>query len=315
VHHCSRVKLSGLSQEFDPSEILKLARSDVPILISGETGTGKDRTARWIHEKSRRAPQPFVILDCASLAPQLAESELFGHERGAFTGANAAFLGAFERGHLGSVFLDEIGELPLGLQPRLLRVLETQQVQRLGATQRRFVDIRIICATNRNLLREVEQGNFRQDLYFRLAVGDLHLRPLRERTDELPELAAKILEELGHSNWSIDPDCWPMLRSNLWPGNLRELRNVLACAVTLTDGTCIRSKDLIGAGFGSTGEPPALQLAGLDLGTLERATIEKTLELMQGNRARAAESLGIALSTLYEKMRRYGIVPARARRD
>jgi len=215
--------------------VSKVAPTEVTVLLSGESGTGKELAARAIHEHSRRAKGPMVVVDCAALPPTLIESELYGHERGAFTGADRARVGAFEAAAGGTLFLDEIGELPLDLQTRLLGVIERRQVQPLGSTRTREIDVRIIAATNRDLRREVNRETFRADLYFRLAVVNIHLPPLRERPEDIPLYVESFLADQASAGlaFSIDPSTVDKLAQRPWPGNVRELRNVLECAAAL----------------------------------------------------------------------------------
>src|SRR5882724_227397 len=285
-----------------------LARAEVTVTLIGETGTGKDVLARTIHQLSPRRTGPFVVFDCGAVATNLAESELLGHERGAFTGAIGAHAGAFERAHGGTLFLDEIGELPLDLQTRLLRLLGNSSVRRVGGTQDRPFDVRIVAATNRDLHAEVAAGRLRQDLYFRLAAAVVQVPPLRERPEEIPVLAACLLEDLGHGEVRLTPDALRSLASRHWPGNVRELKNALACAVAFLDGSVLEARHLAAP---STCEQPIVEhvdhlpLGGIRLECIERAAIEQTLRQTGGNKARAAELLGIAPSTLYEKLKRY----------
>src|SRR5215510_12203775 len=214
----------------------KLARTDTTVLITGETGAGKELVAEALHDHSPREKGPFVVLDCGSIPPNLIESELFGHERGAFTGAAASYAGAFERAHGGTVFLDEIGELPLGMQPKLLRVLERKEVRRVGAAKAIEVDIRVVAATNRDLGVEVNRGRFREDLYYRLAVARVHVPPLRERKDDLPLLIEHILATTPNGETaSIAQETIDLMMKHDWPGNVRELRNVIERAVLLSE--------------------------------------------------------------------------------
>jgi transcriptional regulator with GAF, ATPase, and Fis domain len=212
------------------AQLERAAQSDATVLLQGETGTGKDLAAESIHQASARREAPFIVVDCAALPPSLLEDELFGHERGAFTGADSVRVGAFEAAAGGTVFLDEIGELALDLQPKLLRVLERREVQRLGATRRLPVDVRILCATNRNLKAEVNARRFRSDLYFRVAVLVVTLPPLRERTSDVPLLVDGILGDLGARDLPAaaglrSGELLPELMRHGWPGNVRELRN------------------------------------------------------------------------------------------
>jgi DNA-binding NtrC family response regulator len=288
--------------------ITRLAATDVTVTLVGETGTGKDVLAAGIHEMSARSGGPFVVFDCGSVARNLAESELFGHERGAFTGAQGVHLGAFERANGGTVFLDEIGELPLELQPRLLRVLESRTVRRVGGGQDRRVDVRIIAATNRNLETEVAAGRFRQDLYYRLAGAVVSVPSLRERREDVPQLACALLADLGHQDISLSSAALEALSRHPWPGNVRELKNTLACAVAFLDGHVVEPRHLRlpeaqSAEFGLE----RLSLAGLPLQEIEREAIRQTLVQNAGNKSQSARALGIAISTLYDKLKRHGL--------
>jgi DNA-binding NtrC family response regulator len=209
--------------------------TDATVLLTGESGTGKEVAARAVHEHSRRAEGPFVVVDCAALPPTLIESELYGHERGAFTGADRARVGAFEAAAGGTLFLDEIGELPLELQTRLLGVIERRQVQPLGSAKVRKVDVRLVAATNRDLRREVNRETFRADLYFRLAVVCIHMPPLRERPEDIPLYVDSFLADQSAAGYAftIDPGTVQQLARRPWPGNVRELRNVLERAAAL----------------------------------------------------------------------------------
>jgi DNA-binding NtrC family response regulator len=283
-----------------------LSRSDVSITLIGETGTGKDVLARIIHQQSPRARGPFVVFDCGAVAPNLAESELLGHERGAFTGALATHAGACERAHGGTLFLDEIGELPLELQTRLLRVLGNRSVRRVGGTQDRPIDVRVIAATNRDLQTEVSAGRFRQDLYFRLAAAVVQVPSLRERREDIPMLVQRLLEDLGHPEVEVTPAALDVLRNRAWPGNVRELKNTLACAVAFLDTPVLEPRHLA---LPAASEPRTaieqLPLGGVRLECIERVAIQQTLRQTRGNKARAAQLLGIAPSTLYEKLKKY----------
>lgn len=209
------------------------AASKSTVLLEGETGSGKSQLAKWVHDKSPRAQRAFVTFDCGAVNPNLIESELFGHKRGAFTGADADRPGAFVEADGGTLFIDEIGELPLQLQPRLLRVVESSQIKRLGADNPRTVDVRLIAATHRDLKAEVKAGRFREDLYFRLAVIPVTVPPLRERRAEIPQLVRDMLKAHGEANFDVPDETMKQLQAFAWPGNLRELRNVVERAVTL----------------------------------------------------------------------------------
>ncbi len=214
----------------------KLAKTDTTVLVTGDTGVGKELVAEALHDSSPRKDGPFVVLDCGSIPPNLIESELFGHERGAFTGATSSYAGAFERAHGGTVFLDEIGELPLAMQPKLLRVLERKEVRRVGGSKTIEVDVRIVAATNRDLGVEVNRGRFREDLYYRLAVARVHVPPLRERKDDLPLLIEHILATTpGGETAQIAQETIDLMMKHDWPGNVRELRNVIERAVLLAE--------------------------------------------------------------------------------
>ncbi len=290
-----------------------LSKTDMTVTLIGETGTGKDVLAHTLHEESLRAQGPFVVFDCGAVAPNLAESELLGHERGSFTGAFTGHAGAFERAHGGTLFLDEVGELPIDLQPRLLRVLETRRVRRVGGAVDRPVDVRIVAATNCDLLAGVQAGKFRQDLYFRLAGAIVALPPLRERLEDLPLLVPRLLEDLGAGGLFVSEETYVVLRAHTWPGNVRELKNTLGCALAFVQGSVLEPSHLR---LHSQSEAPPrdldvdlghLALAGLSLQRIERAAIKQTLTQTNGNRVLAARSLGIAVSTLYEKLKKYNL--------
>jgi transcriptional regulator with PAS, ATPase and Fis domain len=288
----------------------RFSRTDVTVTFVGETGAGKDILARAVHQESSRANGPLAVFDCGSVAANLAESELLGHERGAFTGAVSAHAGAFERAHSGTLFLDEIAELPLELQPRLLRALESRTIRRVGGKHDKPVDVRVVAATNRDLRADVAAGRFREDLFFRLAVAVVKVPPLRERLDDLPELVSTLLSDLGRPEVRGSDAALEALRGHAWPGNVRELKNVLSCAVTFIEP---------GAGWlepghlrlvSSSGDPAwidGLPLAGQRLEVIERAAIRQTLAQSGGNKVSAAKTLGIAVSTLYEKLKKYGV--------
>jgi DNA-binding NtrC family response regulator len=294
---------------FDTLE--RFARTDVTVTLVGETGAGKDRVAHALHERSGRAGGPMVVFDCGAVAANLAESELLGHERGAFTGAVSAHPGAFERAHGGTLFLDEVAELPLDLQPRLLRALESRKVRRVGGKIDRRVDVRVIAATHRDLRAEVAAGRFREDLFFRLAVAVVEVPPLRKRLDELPDLVRSLLADLGCPDLHVSSAGVAALRAHAWPGNVRELKNTLSCAVALVDpGVTVlepRHLRLLPGMNGATEDTQpidTLPLAGHSLECIERAAIRQTMRQAAGNKACAARTLGIAVSTLYEKLKK-----------
>jgi transcriptional regulator with GAF, ATPase, and Fis domain len=227
----------------------KVSPSDLTVLIEGETGTGKERVARSIHQASRRGQGPYVVLDCSAIPKDLMESVVFGHEKGAFTGAVTTRKGAFEQAHGGTIFLDEVGELDLMLQPKLLRVLESREIKRVGGDRTINVDVRVIAATNRDLRAMVSEGAFREDLYFRMSVIQVELPPLRERLEDIELLAEEMLEELDPLSrfdepLALAPDVYDVLMRHNWPGNVRELRNVLERAASLADAPLLQRDDL-----------------------------------------------------------------------
>jgi len=282
----------------------RLAPTDLTLTLIGETGTGKDVFAHRIHERSRRAAGPFVVFDCGAVPPNLIESELFGHERGSFTGAHAEHAGAFERAEGGTLFLDEIGELPQDLQPRLLRALDNRSVRRVGGTRDRRIDVRIVAATNRDLAALAAAKAFRHDLYFRLATAIVRLPPLRDRLEDLPALVSHLLHDLGQERVVVSDATLEVLRDHLWPGNIRELKNVLSYALAFADSELIEPFHLrLDASTTAANALDTVPLAGHSLRNLEMTAIRQTLLQTRGNKERAARVLGIALSTLYDKLR------------
>ncbi len=302
----------------------RLAVGDVSILLLGETGVGKDVLARAIHEASPRASGPLVRLNCAALAEQLLESELFGHEKGAFTGAVATKPGLLESAHGGTVFLDEVGELPLTTQAKLLRVLEAGEVLRVGALKPRPIDVRFVAATNRNLSHEVSRGSFRKDLYFRLNGVSLVIPPLRQRLGELPALVGSMLgnaaRRLARPAPRVDPAAMAALHRHSWPGNLRELRNVVERSLLLCQGGVITADLLhleegMAGGPGAVAEVPAVAApapaaaapggrGGVrdEMLALERDRMIEALERCAGNQTQAAEALGMSRRTFVKKL-------------
>jgi two-component system, NtrC family, response regulator AtoC len=283
--------------------LARVAKTGATVLLQGESGTGKEVAARLLHESSPRAKKPFVAINCAVLTEQLLESELFGHEKGAFTGAHAQRRGRIELADGGTFFLDEIGELAPSLQAKLLRVLEERRFERLGGSTPVTVDVRWVAATNRDLRAMAHEGTFREDLYHRLAVFPIRLPPLRERREDIVPLADSILARLSRSR-RLDEAAKARLRSEDWPGNVRELRNVLERATILADGAVIGPEHLWIEGSHAA---PAGAAATGSLADLERQTIERTLAAVGGNRRLAAAKLGIGLRTLYEKLKRYEV--------
>ena len=295
------------------------AQTDADILVEAESGTGKELLARYIHQASRRREKPFIAVNCAAVPEALLESELFGHVRGAFTGATVAKPGKFELANHGTLLLDEIGEMPLELQPKLLRVLQEREVERVGDTRTVPVNIRIIATTNVSLQTMVEQGRFRADLYYRLNVIPLSLPPLRDRLDDIPVLseyfAAKFAKQSGRPTPYLHPDFLNGLKRHAWPGNARELSNFMRRVVMMSNTATIGSEHLL-AEFS---RPPVAKTFsghnGLQPGTpireLERQLLETTLQLTGGNRTHAAEMLGISLRTIRNKIREFGLPPRR----
>jgi len=293
------------------SQLERIAASDATVLIEGETGTGKEGVAQAIHDASARAERAFVVVDCGAIPANLLESELFGHEAGAFTGATDRVVGAFEHASGGTLFLDEIGELPLELQPKLLRALETREVRRVGGRSTIKCDLRIVAATNRDLRSEVNRGTFRPDLYFRLAVVRLELPPLRERPDDVPPLVEHLLGEIGASAEARADLTAPAFLAELaaapWPGNVRELRNHLEQCVVFAER---RSPGLPTAPHPSTTVDASLpyEVARRQaIDAFERAYVTSLLERAEGNVARAARDAGVNRAYLHRLLRRHGL--------
>ena len=294
--------------------ISRLKDTRTPVLISGESGTGKELVARAIHFRGTFANRPFVAVDCGSLVPTLIESELFGYEKGAFTGALRSKTGLFQSANGGTIFLDEIGELPLELQAKLLRVLQEKEVRPVGSNQKVKVDVRVVVATNRDLEAEYRNGTFRKDLYFRLNVVTVHLPALRERRSDIPMLAHWFLDRHApDSSMQVTHAAMKCLLQYDWPGNVRELENCIERAVALGDGKTIDLSDL--PPTIASASPSAELTDGVitnpvsstDLEDIERATIERVFEQVKGDKALAGKMLGISRATLYRKLKRYNI--------
>jgi len=290
-------------------EVERVAPTDSTVLIQGETGTGKELIARAIHNISSRCGRPFVKLNCAAIPFDLLESELFGHERGAFTGAIAQKIGRFEAADKGTLFLDEVGDIPIALQPKLLRVLQEQEFERLGSARTHQVDVRLLAATHRNLAEMVKRGEFRSDLYYRMNVFPITLPPLRARSEDIPDLVQHFVEiysrRMGKQIERVPPETMSAFASYEWPGNIRELQNFIERSVILSDGTVLR--------------PPLAELKhsfgaessrAITLQDAERDHILKTLEqtrwVVAGPNG-AASRLGMKRSTLYFRMQKLGI--------
>jgi DNA-binding NtrC family response regulator len=291
----------------------KILSSESPILIRGETGSGKGVLARWLHENSPRADEAFVDLNCAGLSRELLETELFGHEKGAFTSATASKQGLFEVAHRGTIFLDEVGDVDLQIQPKLLKVLEEKRFRRVGDVRDRQVDVRLIAATHQDLGQFVREKKFRDDLYFRISTIPLSFPPLRERIEDIPTVAQYLLNkvsvDLGRGELILDEDCIRALQAYSWPGNIRELRNVIERAVLLSDQHCITIKDLHFDGHGSVGAP--FLDTRLTLLELEKQHIERVLQEEHGKVEKAAKRLGIPRSSLYQKIKKHQIGPSK----
>jgi DNA-binding NtrC family response regulator len=293
--------------------IERLARYPTTALVTGESGTGKELVARALHNLSPLRERPFVVCNCTTLAPTLLESELFGHVRGAFTGADRDRKGLFEAAHGGTIFLDEIGELPIGVQVKLLRVLENREIKRIGSPDAVHIDIRVIAATNRDLSEMVRQSTFRDDLFYRLNVGAIYLPPLRSRVDDIEPLVHHFLgifnERLARTVTAPTPQVLDIFARYQWPGNVRELANVIERALVVSKGTLILPENL----------PPhlfevrpmvvsdGLEMPDLTLQAAEREQILRALQASGGKRVEAARRLGLSRRTLYRKLSRYGI--------
>ncbi|SFH56829.1 sigma-54-dependent transcriptional regulator [Planctomicrobium piriforme] len=285
----------------------RVAPTDKSVLIHGESGTGKELVAKSIQEKSPRARQPFVTINCAALPESLVESELFGHEKGAFTGATNRKSGLFEVADTGTLFIDELGELPLSLQPKLLRVLEDGSLRHVGSHQERRVDVRVIAATNRDLQKEVREGRFREDLYYRINVITIDLPPLRSRGTDVNLL----IDHMLGGSWEVEPEAREAMHRYHWPGNVRQLINAMDRAMILADDNVITLDDLprevIHAELTQPASPAEAAESQTDLSAIERAHIVAILKKEKGNKARAARTLGIHRRKLYRLIERFGI--------
>nr|WP_297357305.1 sigma-54 dependent transcriptional regulator [uncultured Caldimonas sp.] len=327
-----KAELAGMRAEFERSgrfgllwgrsgamqrvyeQVARVSSTAVTVLITGESGTGKEVVAQTIHELSRRRKKPFLAVNCGAISPQLIESEIFGHEKGAFTGADRMHQGFFERAHGGTLFLDEITEMPLELQVKLLRVLETGTFMRVGSTQSQEADVRVIAATNRVPEQAVQQGKLREDLLYRLNVFPIHLPPLRDRTEDVPLLAEHFLHDICRregENKRFGQQALDKMRSYRWPGNVRELRNVVQRAYVMEEGHTIGDEWLV---F----DAPAVQeqrgpyitvRVGTPLADVERSLILATLQHFGSHKEKTAAALGVSLKTLYNRLKEYSQEP------
>ena len=296
--------------------VKQLAPSTLPVLVTGESGTGKELVAHAIHKLSKRATRRYVTFNAAGQAESLLEDQLFGHVRGAFTGADKDREGVFEYADKGTVFLDEIGDMPLNMQPKLLRVLETGDVVRLGSNENRKVDVRVVSATNRDLKKAAADGQFREDLYFRLKGAEIHIPPLRERREDIPLLVnhaiGKYAADLGRVRPTITQPALMRLVAYDWPGNVREVFQLMHRMVVLAQGDNIDLRDIPDEirSADDSGDAPTQSragLAGVGLDKLEKEAIRQTLAMTAGNREQAAQMLGIGERTLYRKLKEYGL--------
>jgi DNA-binding NtrC family response regulator len=295
------------------ADAARIAGSTVPVLIQGETGTGKGVLARWFHQSGPRAEEAFVDLNCAGLSRELLETELFGHEKGAFTGAVSAKAGLLEIAHRGTMFLDEIGDVDLQVQAKLLKVVEDLRYRRLGDVRDRQVDVRLIAATHRDLGQLVQEGKFREDLFYRISAVPLVVPPLRERGRDVVLLARRLLErisaEMGRPGARLSEAAEAALSAYAWPGNVRQLRNVLERALLLTDRAILEADDVTPARGAASAAPAA---AGrVSLAEAERRHIEAVLREERGAVAAAAEVLGLSRSALYERIKKHGLLPVK----
>jgi DNA-binding NtrC family response regulator len=315
----SPVAANSLTQNFIGSSrhmlelkvlIEQVAKTDASVLILGESGTGKEQVAKLVHEMSSRKSKPFIAVNCAAIPENLIESELFGYEKGAFSGANSSKAGLIEAANGGTLMLDEIGDMPLSLQPKLLRVLEEQKVRRLGATQEKSIEVRVLAATHQNLGQLVKAGKFRQDLFYRLDVMTLAIAPLRERMEDVPELTqyflAKFSREYQKKISGIDTEAQAILLTHTWPGNVRELSNVLERAIVLDQDGIIQKTDLPlhlqeAVAEKPMGEHITIPL-GMSLKEIEDLMIQKALDASKGDRAQAAKLLGVNERTIYRRI-------------
>jgi transcriptional regulator with GAF, ATPase, and Fis domain len=295
----------------------RIASKDITVLIRGETGTGKELIASLVHARSARAHAPLVRFNCAAISAELAESELFGHARGAFTGAHQARDGFFKVANGGTVVLDEIGEMPMPIQAKLLRVLQNGEVQQVGSSRTERVDVRVIASTNRDLAAEARQGRFRLDLYYRLAVVELVVPPLRERREDIPMLAAEFArhcgQQFGDARVRLSPELLEALQRQDWPGNVRELENAIIRMVALNGDQSEIGPEALTGNAGPSASPAIVQVPDSDLSlreqvdAIERTIITRTLAAVAGNRSQAARLLGIGRTSFIYRLQKHGL--------
>jgi len=316
VNRTNTPRMVGSSTAFNSykDKLLKAAKTQAPAFLMGETGTGKELAAEFIHSNSSLANHELVVVDCTVLTEALFESELFGHEKGAFTGATGAKKGLFELADKGTLFLDEIGELPLSQQPKLLRALETGQFRRVGGTSAKKSTVRLVCATHRNLTEMVKAGEFREDLFYRLSVFPIQIPPLRERMRDIPELSSYLLTQLGQrdgQDYSISKEALIKLLQHQWPGNIRELKNCLQLACSLSDKQHITEDDISYMQQAATkpqeyiDQSPVVAASSNPLHQMESDIIKALLQKHQGNRKLIAAEMDISERTLYRKLKRF----------
>lgn len=300
IHTCNE-QVQDLLQKAE-----QLASTNIPVMIQGESGTGKEHMAKFIHHKSPRQHKPFRQINCAALSEQLLDGELFGHEKGAFTGANAMRQGLFESANHGTLHMDEIGDMSLSTQTKVLRVLQNKEIRRLGSNVNLPIDIRIVASTNKNLEDMVQKGEFREDLYYRLKVASIVMPPLRSRIDDLEILCPEILKNFAYEHnrriCELSSEAMQCLKQHPWPGNIRELKNVLQVAATLCRDDLITDSDLL-----STLHHTKSTQTSSKWRDQEKDIIEKALQEAQGNKSLAAEKLSISRKTLYNKIAKYGL--------
>ena len=288
----------------------KVSATEVPVLLTGETSTGKEVFAQSIHQHSTRKGKSFVAINCSSFSRDLLESEMFGHKAGAFTGALKETKGLFEEASGGTIFLDEIGEMAFDLQAKLLRILETGEFIKIGDTKPTKVDVRIIAATNRDLEKEIEQGHFREDLFYRLSVFQIHLPALRERVEDIPlhikAFVSAFSSKMGKNIRTISPEYIDALKKRAWKGNVRELRNAIERSLIIADGDTL-TLDALPLNMQTSSAASTESYSGFDLSGVEKMHIQKVLKYTKGNKTETSRLLGIGLTTLYRKIEEYGL--------